>query len=65
MDFTTFLKSFLGDTVEVVVGSTTYEGTLVHVTDVALRVEEPPVTYGPNAFVDIQDSSIDYVRIPA
>ncbi|MCI0184446.1 hypothetical protein [Sulfoacidibacillus ferrooxidans] len=63
MTFESFLHAFIGDTVEVVVPSSMYEGTLTSVQTSFIQVQEPPIVYGQPITVTISTSNIDYVRI--
>lgn len=63
MNFVSFLKTYVGQEVEVVFPNTMVEGTLSSVQTSVLQVQVPPTIYGGGQTATIPLSSIDYVRI--
>lgn len=63
MTFQTLLSSFIGDTIEVFVPGSMYEGTLTAVTISTIQVKEAPVVYSQPVTVTIPTTNTEYVRV--
>ncbi|MCY0869165.1 MAG: hypothetical protein OWT27_01065 [Firmicutes bacterium] len=63
MTFESLLKQFVGQTAEVFVANSMYEGTLQLVRLTLIQIDETPVVYQPPETVTIPAAAIEYVRI--
>lgn len=63
MTFQTLLSAFIGDTVEVFVPGSMYEGTLTSVAISAIQVTEAPVVYSQPVEVTVPTTSVEFVRV--
>lgn len=65
LTFESFLQPFVGQTAEVFVSNSMYEGTLQRVSQTLIQIEETPVVYQHPETVSIPVIAIEYVRIIA